>query len=51
MAAVSDAMLAAACNPIAPVAQWIERWTSNPKVAGSSPARGIFYNSQSPNGS
>ena len=24
------------------VAQWIERWTSNPKVAGSSPAVGTF---------
>ena len=34
---------------IAPVAQWIARWTSNPKVAGSSPAGGeqivtlVFY--------
>ena len=26
---------------VARVAQWIERWTSNPKVAGSSPAVGI----------
>ena len=26
----------------APVAQWIERWTSNPKVAGSSPVGGIY---------
>ena len=25
---------------IAPLAQWIARWTSNPKVAGSSPAGG-----------
>ena len=24
----------------APLAQWIARWTSNPKVAGSSPAGG-----------
>ena len=24
------------------MAQWIERWTSNPKVAGSSPAQGIL---------
>ena len=24
----------------APLAQWIARWTSNPKVAGSTPARG-----------
>ena len=30
----------------APVAQWIARWTSNPKVAGSSPARGVFGNDQ-----
>ena len=35
------------CGPllaseIARVAQWIERWTSNPKVAGSSPAVGNF---------
>ena len=26
---------------IAPLAQWIARWTSNPKVAGSSPAGGM----------
>ena len=26
----------------APLAQWIARWTSNPKVAGSSPAGGTF---------
>ena len=26
----------------APLAQWIARWTSNPKVAGSSPAGGGF---------
>ena len=25
----------------APLAQWIARWTSNPKVAGSSPAGGM----------
>ena len=25
---------------VAPLAQWIARWTSNPKVAGSSPAGG-----------
>ena len=28
---------------VARVAQWIERWTSNPKVAGSSPAVGTIY--------
>lgn len=28
------------------VAQWIERWTSNPKVAGSSPAVGRFCRSR-----
>ena len=28
----------------APVAQWIERWTSNPKVGGSNPSgRTSFY--------
>ena len=25
------------------MAQWIARWTSNPEVAGSSPASGTFY--------
>ena len=25
------------------LAQWIARWTSNPKVAGSSPAQGMFF--------
>ena len=25
------------------MAQWIARWTSNPKVVGSSPTWGIFY--------
>ena len=29
-------------SKVARVAQWIERWTSNPKVAGSSPAGGAF---------
>ena len=24
------------------LAQWIARWTSNPKVVGSSPTQGIF---------
>ena len=24
-------------HPVAPLAQWIARWTSNPKVMGSSP--------------
>jgi len=28
---------------VAPVAQWIEHQTSNLGVAGSSPARGIFF--------
>ena len=28
---------------VAPVAQWIARWTSNPKVAGSNPAVGILF--------
>ena len=27
----------------APVVQWIEHWVSNPKVAGSSPARRVLY--------
>jgi hypothetical protein len=26
----------------APVAQWIERWTSNPKVGGSNPSGRVF---------
>ena len=30
-------------NCMAPVAQWIERWTSNPKAAGSSPAGGFYF--------
>jgi hypothetical protein len=30
----------------APLAQWIARWTSNPKVAGSSPAGGNALPSQ-----
>ena len=25
------------------LAQWIARWTSNPKVVGSSPTQGTFY--------
>ena len=25
------------------LAQWIARWTSNPKVVGSSPTQGIFF--------
>ena len=25
------------------LAQWIARWTSNPKVVGSSPTQGILY--------
>ena len=33
-------------NVTARVAQWIERWTSNPKVAGSSPAVGNFIEAQ-----
>ncbi len=31
------------CEGEAPLAQWIARWTSNPKVVGSSPARGVLY--------
>ena len=31
----------------APLAQWIARWTSNPKVAGSSPAGGIAFGARS----
>ena len=33
-------------NATARVAQWIERWTSYPKVAGSSPAVGNFIEAQ-----
>ena len=33
--------------PTAPVAQWIARWTSNPKVVGSSPTWGSIF--MSPN--
>ena len=31
-------MLGNKCVQLVPVAQWIARWTSNPKVAGSNPA-------------
>ena len=34
-----------------PVAQWIARWTSNPKVAGSNPAGDkyiLFFNFKNP---
>ena len=31
------------CYAGARVAQWIARWTSNPKVAGSSPAQGNLF--------
>ena len=30
-------------NTVALLAQWIARWTSNPKVAGSSPAQGNLF--------
>ena len=30
-------------DPQAPVAQWIARWTSNPKVVGSSPTWGSIF--------
>ena len=29
------------------LAQWIARWTSNPKVVGSSPTQGTFLNLES----
>ena len=28
---------------MAPLAQWIAHWTSNPGVAGSSPVRGVAF--------
>ena len=28
------------------VAQWVERWTFNPGIAGSNPAKGVFKKNQ-----
>ena len=33
-----------------PIVQSVERWTVNPYVAGSSPARGAILNSKHPDG-